>query len=99
MFQIAANDAADVDVLGLSRHPCFDAADAAHDHIHPNTGATGLADLVDDLRVIDGVVFQNHGCRKPAAGAVNLAVHLFQQNALEAQRCHQHGIGLTGQAL
>ncbi len=33
------------------------------------------------------------------AGAVNLAVHLFQQNALEAQRRYQHGIGLTGQAL
>ena len=99
VFQIAAHQAADVDILRLARHACPHAADAAHDHIHPDTGTAGFADLGNDLGVVDGVVFQDHGRRQAVLGTGDLAVHLVHQHRLEAQGRHQHGVSLAGQAL
>ena len=90
MLQIAAHQAADVQVLGLARHLGADAADAADDHINADPGAAGFFQLEDDVAVRDGVVFQDHRRRAAQAGGIDDAVHLIQQDALEAQRGHQH---------
>src|SRR5699024_8291107 len=52
VLQVAAHQAADVDVPGPARHTGPHAADAADDHIHPHAGAAGLAELGDDPRVV-----------------------------------------------
>ena len=95
MLQIAAHKAADMQVLGLAGHAGAHAADAAHDHINAHTGTAGFLQLEDDIPVADGVVFQDHGCRTAHAGGGDDTVHLFQQYALEAQRCHQHSRSLS----
>ena len=86
-------------VLGAARHAGTHAADAAHDHIHPDARTAGLADLVDDLRVVDGVVFQDDGRGLALHGQRDLAVHFLEQHGLEAQRCDQHRVCLARQAL
>ena len=88
-----------MDILGAARHTGPHAADAAHNHIHPHTRAAGLTDFIDNLRVIDGVVFQDDGRGLALHGQCNLAVHFLEQYALEAQRRDQHGVCLAGQAL
>ena len=42
MLEVAAHEAADVEVFGLARHTCADAADAADDHIDADTGTAGF---------------------------------------------------------
>ena len=86
-------------VLGAARHTSTHAADAAHDHVHTDTRTAGLADLVDDLRVVDGVVFQDDGRGLALHGQRDLAVHFLEQHGLEAQRCDQHRVCLARQAL
>ena len=38
-----------------------------------------------------------HGCRTAHAGGGNDTIHLFQQYALEAQRCYQHPVALPSE--
>ena len=86
-------------VLGAARHACPHAADAAHDHIHAHARAAGLADLINNLRVVDGVVFEDNRRGLSLHGKGDLAVHFLEQYALESQRRDEHRVGLTGQAL
>ena len=99
VLQIPSHQAADVNVFGFAGHACAHAANAPHDHIHPHPGTAGLADLGNDLRVIDGVVFQNHGSGFSLPGQLDLFVHFGQQHRFEPQRRHQHGVRFGGQAL
>ena len=99
VLQIAAHDAADVQVLGLAGDAGPHAADAADDHVDAGAGAAGLLQLEDDVAVADGVVFQDHGGGAAQAGGLDHPVHLVQQDALEAQGGHQHLVGLLGQLL
>ena len=99
MLQITTHKAADMQVLRLAGHAGAHAADAAHDHINAHTGTAGFLQLEDDIPVADGIVFQDHGCRTAHAGGGNDTIHLFQQYALEAQRCYQHPVALLSQLL
>ena len=45
MLEVAAHEAADVEVFGLARHTGTDAADAADDHVDADTGAAGFLKL------------------------------------------------------
>ena len=99
VLQIAAHNAADVQVLGLAGNACPDTADAADNHVNPDAGAAGLFQLQDDVTVADGVVLQDHGSGTAQPCGLNNPVHLVQQDALEPQRRHQHLIGLLGQLL
>ena len=99
MLQIAAHNAADVQVLGFAGNACPDTADAADDHVDPDAGAAGLFELQDDVTVADGVILQNHGSGAAQPCGFDDPVHLIQQDALESQRRHQHLVGLFGQLL
>ena len=45
MLEVAAHEAADVEVFGLARHTGTDAADAADDHVDADTGTAGFLKL------------------------------------------------------
>ena len=45
MLEVAAHEAADVEILGLARHTGADAADAADDHVDADTGTAGFLEL------------------------------------------------------
>ena len=45
MLEVAAHEAADVEVFGLARHTGADAADAADDHVDADTGTAGFLKL------------------------------------------------------
>ena len=45
MLEVAAHEAADVEVFGLARHAGTDAADAADDHVDADTGTAGFLKL------------------------------------------------------
>ena len=99
VLQIPAHNAADVQVLGLAGYPGPDAADAPDNHINSCAGAAGFLQFQDDVPVADGVVFQNHGSGAAQPGSLDDPVHLFQQDALEAEGRHQHLIRGLGQLL
>ena len=99
MLEVAAHEAADVEVFGLARHTGADAADAADDHVDADTGTAGFLELEDNISIGDGVVLQNHGSRAAQTGSVDDPVHLIQQHALEAEGCHQHLFALFRQFL
>ena len=51
MLQKASDDRTDMHVLGLARNTGLEARDAADDHVHADSCARRLGDLVDDLAV------------------------------------------------
>ena len=58
MLEVAAHNAGHVDVLCLSRHAGQQTADAAHDHLDLHARARRLGELGDDVRVGQGVEFE-----------------------------------------
>jgi hypothetical protein len=61
-------------VLGLARNARLEARDAADDHVHADSCARCLGDLVDDLAVGERVEFKEHAGGLAGEGALDLAV-------------------------
>ena len=89
MLQIAAHDAAHRDIFRQAGYPGFDAADAAHDHLHryPRAGRFGY--FFNDILIADGITLKDDACVLPHAFRLDLRVHLLHQHAFEAQRRDQ----------
>ncbi len=74
MLQKASDDRTDMHVLGLARNARLEARDAADDHVHADSCARCLGDLVDDLAVGERVEFKEHAGGLAGEGALDLAV-------------------------
>src|SRR5699024_5491149 len=55
VLEEATDDAGDGDVVRVTRHARHEAADAADDEVDLHAGAAGLAELVDQVALGDGV--------------------------------------------
>ncbi len=57
VFQVAAHNAGDLDVLRLQKHPRADAADAPDNHLNLHPCLGGLPEFVDDLPPVMELAF------------------------------------------
>ena len=74
MLQKASDDRTDMHVLGLARNARLEARDSADDHVHADSCARCLGDLVDDLAVGERVELKEHAGGLAGKGALDLAV-------------------------
>ena len=88
MLQKAPDDRADVYVLGLARNAGLEARDAADDHVHADSCARCLGDLVDNLAVGERVELKEHTGGLAGKGALNLAIQAAHDERLEAYGRH-----------
>ena len=64
VLEVAAEDAADADVLGQTRHAGAQAADAAHEQVDLRSGLARRVEGVDDVLVGDRVALQRDASRR-----------------------------------
>ena len=88
VLQKAPDDRADVYVLGLARNAGLEARDAADDHVHADSCARCLGDLVDNLAVGERVELKEHTGGLAGKGALNLAVQTAHDERLKADGRH-----------
>ena len=75
-------------VLGLARNARLEARDAADDHVHADSCARCLGDLVDDLAVGERVELKEHTGGLASEGALDLAIQAAHDERLEAHGRH-----------
>ena len=88
VFQKASDNGTDMHVLGLTRDSGLEARDAADDHVHADSSARCLGNLVDDLAVGERVEFKEHTGGLAGKGALNLAVQTAHDERLKADGRH-----------
>ena len=75
-------------VLGLAWNTGLEARDAADDHVHADSSARCLGDLVDDLAVGERVELKEHAGGLASESALNLAIQTAHDERLEAYGRH-----------
>ena len=88
MLQKASDDRTDMHVLGLARNARLEARDAADDHVHADSCARCLGDLVDDLAVGERVELKEHTGGLASEGALDLAIQAAHDERLQAHGRH-----------
>ena len=88
MLQKASDDGADVHVLGLAGNSGLEARDAADDHVHADSCARCLGDLVDNLAVGERVELKEHAGGLASESALNLSIQAAHDERLEAYGRH-----------
>ena len=88
MLQKTSDDRTDMHVLGLARNARLEARDAADDHVHADSCARCLGDLVDDLAVGERVELKEHAGGLASESALNLSIQTAHDERLEAYGRH-----------
>ena len=95
MFEEAADDADDADVLADTRHSRPQAADPAHDEINVDTRQRSIVEVLNDLGVDERIHLANDSRRPAAARVLSLAIdHLGEALAHVARSDQQIAKGV-----
>jgi hypothetical protein len=78
VFEEAADDGFDADVVGQTRHLRPQAADAAHDKVDLHAGPARFVKLVDHLGVHERVEFHPDLCRPASARVFRLGLDVTE---------------------